>query len=78
YALWEVIEFGDSYKAPPEETGKGVTGEGSAKKKGRTVWMIGKSEVSIVQGVSTSGVQVSTASTDVATASLSHDTVCEC
>ncbi|GJR76896.1 hypothetical protein Tco_0089261 [Tanacetum coccineum] len=37
YALWEVIEFGGSYKAPPEETGKGVTGEGSAKKKGRTV-----------------------------------------
>ncbi|GJZ31238.1 putative ribonuclease H-like domain-containing protein [Tanacetum coccineum] len=35
YALWEVIEFGDSYKAPPEEPGKGV--EGSAKKKGRTV-----------------------------------------
>ncbi|GJW49817.1 hypothetical protein Tco_0091168 [Tanacetum coccineum] len=30
-------QFGDSYKAPPEETGKGVTGEGSAKKKGRTV-----------------------------------------
>nr|GEW49885.1 hypothetical protein [Tanacetum cinerariifolium] len=23
YALWEVIEFGDSYKSPPEETGKG-------------------------------------------------------
>nr|GEX36677.1 hypothetical protein [Tanacetum cinerariifolium] len=23
YALWEVIEFGDSYKAPPEEIGKG-------------------------------------------------------
>ncbi|GJR68632.1 ribonuclease H-like domain-containing protein [Tanacetum coccineum] len=37
HALWEVIEFGDSYKAPPEETGKGVTGEGSTKKKGRTV-----------------------------------------
>ncbi|GKC92210.1 hypothetical protein Tco_1157652, partial [Tanacetum coccineum] len=37
YALWEVIEFGDSYKAPLEETGKGVTGEGSAKKKGRIV-----------------------------------------
>ncbi|GJZ60635.1 hypothetical protein Tco_0616451 [Tanacetum coccineum] len=35
YALWEVIEFGNSYKAPPEEPGKGV--EGSAKKKGRTV-----------------------------------------
>ncbi|GJR32022.1 hypothetical protein Tco_1108254 [Tanacetum coccineum] len=37
YALWEVIEFGDSYKSPPEETGKSVTGEGSAKKKGMTV-----------------------------------------
>ncbi|GJZ14615.1 hypothetical protein Tco_0550292 [Tanacetum coccineum] len=36
-SLKEVIEFGDSYKAPPEETSKGVTGEGSAKKKGRTV-----------------------------------------
>ncbi|GJV89009.1 ribonuclease H-like domain-containing protein [Tanacetum coccineum] len=36
----------------------------------------GKSEVSTIQGVSTSGVQVSTASTDVAAASLSHDTVC--
>ncbi|GJV73778.1 putative ribonuclease H-like domain-containing protein [Tanacetum coccineum] len=36
----------------------------------------GKSEVSTVQGVSTSGVQVSTASTDVAASSLSHDTVC--
>ncbi|GJY55264.1 putative ribonuclease H-like domain-containing protein [Tanacetum coccineum] len=31
----EVIEFGNSYKTPPEETGKGI--EGSAKKKGRTV-----------------------------------------
>nr|GEZ01438.1 hypothetical protein [Tanacetum cinerariifolium] len=37
YALWEVIEFGDSYKAPPEKTGKGPTSESSAKKKGMTV-----------------------------------------
>nr|GEV40422.1 hypothetical protein [Tanacetum cinerariifolium] len=37
YALWEVIEFGDSYKAPPEETGKGPASESSAKKKGRTI-----------------------------------------
>nr|GEU68234.1 ribonuclease H-like domain-containing protein [Tanacetum cinerariifolium] len=37
YALWEVIEFGDSYKAPQEETGKGPTSESSAKKKGRIV-----------------------------------------
>nr|GEW99567.1 hypothetical protein [Tanacetum cinerariifolium] len=41
YALWEVIEFGDSYKAPPEETAKdkGLAGEvsSSTKKKGRTV-----------------------------------------
>nr|GEV19276.1 retrovirus-related Pol polyprotein from transposon TNT 1-94 [Tanacetum cinerariifolium] len=33
----EVIEFGDSYKAPPEETGKGPASESSTKKKGRTV-----------------------------------------
>nr|GEV83811.1 hypothetical protein [Tanacetum cinerariifolium] len=41
YALWEVIEFGDSYKAPLEEAAKdkGLTGEvsSSIKKKGRTV-----------------------------------------
>nr|GFC50374.1 hypothetical protein [Tanacetum cinerariifolium] len=36
YALWEVIEFGDSYKAPQEE----ATSECSAKKKGRTVVII--------------------------------------
>ncbi|GKC43534.1 hypothetical protein Tco_1061256 [Tanacetum coccineum] len=30
-------EFGDSYKVPPEEPGKAVAGEASAKKKGRTV-----------------------------------------
>nr|GEV25786.1 ribonuclease H-like domain-containing protein [Tanacetum cinerariifolium] len=33
----EVIEFGDSYKAPSEETGKGPASESSARKKGRTV-----------------------------------------
>nr|GEW64773.1 retrovirus-related Pol polyprotein from transposon TNT 1-94 [Tanacetum cinerariifolium] len=41
YALWEVIEFGDSYKAPLDETAKdkGPAGEvsSSTKKKGRTV-----------------------------------------
>nr|GEX75282.1 hypothetical protein [Tanacetum cinerariifolium] len=37
YALWEVIEFCDSYKAPPEETRKGPASESSARKKGRTV-----------------------------------------
>nr|GEU62156.1 hypothetical protein [Tanacetum cinerariifolium] len=37
YALWEVIEFGDSYKASLEETGKGPVSKSSAKKKGRTV-----------------------------------------
>nr|GEX16757.1 hypothetical protein [Tanacetum cinerariifolium] len=37
YALWEVIEFGDSYKAPPEETDKGPASERSTKKKGRTI-----------------------------------------
>ncbi|GJR13181.1 hypothetical protein Tco_0795833 [Tanacetum coccineum] len=33
----EFIEFGDSYKAPLEESGKGIAGEGFAKKKGRIV-----------------------------------------
>nr|GEX41422.1 hypothetical protein [Tanacetum cinerariifolium] len=37
YALWEIIELGDSYKAPPEEIGKGLAGESSARKKGRTL-----------------------------------------
>nr|GEV18130.1 hypothetical protein [Tanacetum cinerariifolium] len=37
YALWEVIKFSDSYKAPPEETGKGLVSESSARKNGRTV-----------------------------------------
>nr|GEU33281.1 hypothetical protein [Tanacetum cinerariifolium] len=41
FKQWEVIEFGDSYKAPPEETAKdkGLAGEVSSltKKKGRTV-----------------------------------------
>nr|GEV92257.1 hypothetical protein [Tanacetum cinerariifolium] len=37
YALWEVIEFGDSYEAPQEESGTGSASKSSAKKKGRTV-----------------------------------------
>nr|GEV87578.1 hypothetical protein [Tanacetum cinerariifolium] len=37
YALWEVIEFGDSYEAPQEESSTGSTCESSAKKKGRTI-----------------------------------------
>nr|GEX01329.1 hypothetical protein [Tanacetum cinerariifolium] len=37
YALWEVIEFGDSYVAPQEESGTGPASESSVKKKGRTV-----------------------------------------
>nr|GEU30789.1 uncharacterized mitochondrial protein AtMg00810-like [Tanacetum cinerariifolium] len=37
YALWEVIEFGDSCKAPLEESSTGSASESSAKKKGRSV-----------------------------------------
>nr|GFA93509.1 hypothetical protein [Tanacetum cinerariifolium] len=37
YALWEVIEFGDSYQAPLEESGISSVNESSAKKKERTV-----------------------------------------
>nr|GEY77646.1 ribonuclease H-like domain-containing protein [Tanacetum cinerariifolium] len=36
-AFCHFIEFGDSYKAPLEETGKGPVSESSGKKKGRTV-----------------------------------------
>nr|GEW71217.1 hypothetical protein [Tanacetum cinerariifolium] len=37
YALWEVIEFGDSYEAPQEVGDTGSASEGFAKKKGRTI-----------------------------------------
>nr|GEU60781.1 hypothetical protein [Tanacetum cinerariifolium] len=37
YALWEVIEFGDSYEAPKEDAATALASDGSAKKKGRTV-----------------------------------------
>nr|GEY18344.1 hypothetical protein [Tanacetum cinerariifolium] len=40
YALWEVIEFGDSYEAPQDDAATGSASsasEGSAKKKGKTV-----------------------------------------
>nr|GEV99902.1 hypothetical protein [Tanacetum cinerariifolium] len=37
YALWEVIKFEDSYKAPQDDAATGLASEGSAKKKGRTV-----------------------------------------
>nr|GEY83690.1 putative ribonuclease H-like domain-containing protein [Tanacetum cinerariifolium] len=37
YALWEVIEFGDSYEAPTIVAATGSASEGTATKKGRTV-----------------------------------------
>nr|GEX76448.1 putative ribonuclease H-like domain-containing protein [Tanacetum cinerariifolium] len=37
YALWEVIEFDDSYEAPKDVVDTDSASEGSAKKKGRTV-----------------------------------------
>nr|GEW33533.1 hypothetical protein [Tanacetum cinerariifolium] len=37
YALWEVIEFGDSYEAPDDVVATGLATEGTGKKKGRTV-----------------------------------------
>nr|GEU31101.1 putative ribonuclease H-like domain-containing protein [Tanacetum cinerariifolium] len=37
YALWEVIEFGDSYEAPQDDSSTGSSSESSVKKKGRTV-----------------------------------------
>nr|GFA87996.1 hypothetical protein [Tanacetum cinerariifolium] len=97
------IEFGDSYKAPPEETGKGAASESSA----RELWeailktfggneatkKTKKNQLKLQYGnfkaegsetleqtfnifVPTASIQVSTASTNVAAASLSHDTIC--
>nr|GEV22831.1 hypothetical protein [Tanacetum cinerariifolium] len=37
YALWEVIEFGDSYEAPTTDAATGSASEGTATKKGRIV-----------------------------------------
>nr|GEY34073.1 putative ribonuclease H-like domain-containing protein [Tanacetum cinerariifolium] len=37
YALWEVIEFGDSYEAPTTVAATGSASEGTATKKGRTI-----------------------------------------
>nr|GEZ43870.1 hypothetical protein [Tanacetum cinerariifolium] len=37
YALWEVIEFRDSYEAPQDDAATGSVSEGSGKKKGMTV-----------------------------------------
>nr|GEY06880.1 hypothetical protein [Tanacetum cinerariifolium] len=36
YALWEVIEFGDSYEVPKDVTTRSAS-DGTGKKKGRTV-----------------------------------------
>nr|GEX32320.1 putative ribonuclease H-like domain-containing protein [Tanacetum cinerariifolium] len=37
YALWEVIEFGDSYEAPAKNPTTGLASDGTGKKKGMTV-----------------------------------------
>nr|GEY77135.1 retrovirus-related Pol polyprotein from transposon TNT 1-94 [Tanacetum cinerariifolium] len=37
YALWEVIEFRDSYEVPKNDAATGLTSEGTATKKGRTI-----------------------------------------
>nr|GEX94521.1 hypothetical protein [Tanacetum cinerariifolium] len=37
YALWEVIEFGDSYESPGDVATTGSASDGTGKKKGRTV-----------------------------------------
>ncbi|GJT36344.1 putative ribonuclease H-like domain-containing protein [Tanacetum coccineum] len=84
YALWEVIEFGDSYKAPLEEPGKGLSGEGSTKKKGRTVAITAEDMQKRRNDVKARTTLLLalpdehhfTASTRCSASSLSHDTVC--
>nr|GFB56517.1 hypothetical protein [Tanacetum cinerariifolium] len=85
YALWEVIEFGDSYKAPPEETVKGPASESSTRKKGRTVAITTEDMQKRRNDVKARKTlllalldehQLRFSNTDVAAASLSHDTIC--
>nr|GEV80026.1 hypothetical protein [Tanacetum cinerariifolium] len=84
-ALWEVIEFSDSYKAPPEETGKGPASESSTRKKRRTVDITMKdmqkrrnyvkARTNLLLALPDEN-QLRFSNTDVAATSLSHDTIC--
>nr|GEW60332.1 ribonuclease H-like domain-containing protein [Tanacetum cinerariifolium] len=84
YALWKVIEFGDSYKAPPKETtkDKGLTGEvsSSTKKNGRTVAITAENMQKRKNDVKARTTLLLALydehHTDIAVASLSYDTVC--
>nr|GEW61383.1 putative ribonuclease H-like domain-containing protein [Tanacetum cinerariifolium] len=92
YALWEVIEFGDSYEAPQEESGTGSASESSAKKKGMTVAVTTedvqkrrndvKARTTLLLALPDehqlrfSKYKSAQEFADVAAASISHDTVC--
>ncbi|GKC45984.1 hypothetical protein Tco_1063706 [Tanacetum coccineum] len=101
YALWEVIEFGDSYRAPAQDKSISSEATPSSRSKGRTMDVTVKdmqkrrNDVKArttllldildehqlrfsnpTASVPTASSQVSTVSTEVAAASLSHDTIC--
>nr|GEW85319.1 putative ribonuclease H-like domain-containing protein [Tanacetum cinerariifolium] len=85
YALWEVIEFGDSYEAPPKESGTGLAGESTAKKKGRTIAITTKhmqkrrndvkARTNLLLALPDEH-QLRFSNADDAATSISHDTVC--
>nr|GEZ13564.1 hypothetical protein [Tanacetum cinerariifolium] len=85
YALWEVIEFGDSYEAPDDVVATGLATKGTGKKKGRTVAlttedikrgrMIGKEDVNIAS-IPTASTNVSPASVKIGAVSISQDIAC--
>nr|GEW52798.1 hypothetical protein [Tanacetum cinerariifolium] len=67
YALWEVIEFGNSYEAPQDDAATGSVTKNKS----------GNEEVNIAS-IPTASTQVSPASANVAAASISLDTACAC
>ncbi|GJY67033.1 hypothetical protein Tco_0469271 [Tanacetum coccineum] len=90
YALWDVIENGNSFKPAAQTTtnaeGTSITlipspvtaDEKTQKKndvKARSFRRFSTNEVNTAYGVSTTNTQVSTASTQVSTANISDDTV---
>nr|GEY32403.1 putative reverse transcriptase domain-containing protein [Tanacetum cinerariifolium] len=86
YALWEVIEFGDSYEAPENNPSTTNTSTTSGEKSGRTVTLTtedmlrrrmikGNDEVNTTS-VYTASSNVPTASVNVAIASISQEPAC--
>nr|GEY32907.1 reverse transcriptase domain-containing protein [Tanacetum cinerariifolium] len=75
YALWEVIEFGDSYEAPKD--GAASASDGATKKKKNSCIKHGSGNEEVnTASVSTASTNVSPVSANIGAASISQDTAC--